>query len=72
MEGSGGFYKMRKRSSKSRTYGKRNITEAESCTGKEAFGDPTTARLAAQRRVGRVSYRCQYCGAWHVGTSWRK
>lgn len=46
------------------TYAPREI----GCEGKVAFASPARARMAANRRPGRMSYRCRFCGAWHVGT----
>lgn len=73
MHGSVRYHKMRGKRAHGgqRPYGIRAQTEDDACTGKEAFGDPTTARKAAQRRVGRVAYRCQFCGHWHVGSNQR-
>ena len=38
-----------------------------SCLGKAEFDSPALAREAAARRDGRNTYRCHYCGKWHVG-----
>jgi len=39
------------------------------CTGKEAFTDRHLAKRAADRRPGRVIYRCETCGLWHVANT---
>jgi len=39
------------------------------CTGKQAFTDRHLARKAAERRHGRIAYRCQCCGLWHVANT---
>lgn len=41
--------------------------ELVGCTGKEVFTDRHVARRAADRQPGRMVYRCQSCGLWHVG-----
>lgn len=38
------------------------------CIGKEPFTERERANKAARRRGDRVSYKCQNCGMWHVGT----
>lgn len=40
-----------------------------SCQGKVGFISASIAMRAAKRRKGRVSYRCDFCGLWHVGTN---
>lgn len=38
------------------------------CEGKVAFRGQGIAKAAANRRKGRVAYRCGYCFRFHVGT----
>jgi len=38
-----------------------------SCRGKARFESPQVAWRAAQRQRGRMAYRCDHCGRWHVG-----
>lgn len=42
------------------------------CLGKEGFTSPRHAAAVAQRmrRAGKpvLSYRCQNCGEWHIGS----
>jgi len=37
------------------------------CTGKVRFESAVVANKAARRRKNRVAYRCNRCGAFHVG-----
>lgn len=47
-------------------------TKGRSCTGKAQYTRKEAARVA-RRRLGRYSsYRCKFCGAWHVGHSGAK
>lgn len=45
--------------------------QGSSCDGKAAFDSPELAREVAKRTRdihGRLmTYRCRYCGAWHIG-----
>ncbi|TMC47824.1 MAG: hypothetical protein E6J14_14360 [Chloroflexi bacterium] len=43
------------------------------CIGKQRFTSPGLAHQVAQRmirrrHIGIRSYRCRFCGAWHLGT----
>ena len=38
------------------------------CTGKVRFESAVIGARAAKRRGGRISYRCESCGGFHVGT----
>jgi hypothetical protein len=48
---------------------------AASCAGKVSFPSPQQAQQVARRglkagksgRHNRVCYRCDFCGAWHLG-----
>lgn len=47
--------------------------EVASCVGKEAFSSPSRAHAVIARRRRNhgppsIAYRCDHCGAWHVGT----
>ncbi len=42
-------------------------TPTSQCIGKVSFMTRAEAEKAAQRRPGRVSYRCRYCRNWHNG-----
>lgn len=45
---------------------------AESCTGKQALQRDVAQRVALrqrQRELSSAAYRCEVCGAWHVGQS---
>lgn len=46
-----------------------STTRIIGCEGKAAFSSPALAHKAAGRRVGRQVYRCEFCGAFHVGTA---
>ncbi len=52
---------------------------AASCTGKERFETRDMAghvlkRMGMARRNGRHMgvYRCQYCGGWHIGSTFER
>jgi rubrerythrin len=55
------------------------MSEASGCTGKERFetrgrAESVRKRMMRSRRRGphmRV-YRCEYCGGWHIGTSFER
>jgi len=37
------------------------------CRGKTKFESKVVSDRAARRRRGLVSFRCKYCGCWHIG-----
>lgn len=47
--------------------------EAASCSGKKPIRSPNLAwtvadRITKRNRIKHVSYHCDFCGFWHVGT----
>lgn len=46
----------------------RDARYASQCEGKVAFRHQRVAKEAADRRTGRVVYRCRHCYHYHVGT----
>jgi len=52
---------------------RRAVRLLSGCEGKSRFESSAMARFVAQRSAGRnadkiVSYKCRYCGGWHVGS----
>lgn len=49
-----------------------SVFQRTACEGKVAFATWTLASKAAARRKGRMAYRCQFCGMFHVGNRAKK
>jgi len=47
---------------------RRNVKLLAICVGKRSFNNPQDAGRAI-RHPGLASYRCPYCGQWHVGAA---